>query len=364
MVDWFVILAPVFLLAVVALLRFIGCGELLSIGPDPLSISSLNPDNTRVRKSLTLVIEGSSFETNPLVNFGKSVLTPITSVTENKINVQVPGNLPELANAGKVDVTVENSNNVRSAPRTFTVNNPRPQITEFSPPFIAQGGCKSDPLPTFELTVKGSDFLSGLRVDFGSSMGIAPNSVTPEEIKASIPKAAIANAGKVKVTVTNPDPSEGPAESELLNIRAPIPVVFTSPPLQGNLGANNPLDGDYPPSPNGILNFGTGLWAWSGPSGPAPGINIFFAGPGTARNFAFVGPPRILVSMRVFTPPNTPTQNITLTSNTGESKVQSITAGTLQTVETCWLKLAQTITVDFPGGADLAIDMINYIAPP
>src|SRR5712692_4728674 len=66
MIDPFVILAPVLLLAVVALVRFVGCATILDLQPityaSALRINSLEPDHaTACSSNVTLTVNGTGF---------------------------------------------------------------------------------------------------------------------------------------------------------------------------------------------------------------------------------------------------------------------------------------------------------------
>src|SRR6266849_4801284 len=105
-----------------------------------------------------------------------------------------------------------------------TVTYPKPTILSFDPPSAAVGD------PDFELTVTGSDFFTGLTVTFGST-ALMPGSVTNTEIKVTVPATApeLASPGQITVTVTNPDPSQGPAIALYTINPSDINVTFSGP---------------------------------------------------------------------------------------------------------------------------------------
>ena len=72
-----------------------------------------------------------------------------------------------------------------------------PTISQLSPPSTAAGSSQ------FPLTVKGTNFSSTAVVNFnGSAMTTTFDSTM--QVKATIPASAVATAGTVPVTVTNP----------------------------------------------------------------------------------------------------------------------------------------------------------------
>ncbi len=76
--------------------------------------------------------------------------------------------------------------------------NPVPAITAISPTSAPAGGATG-----FALTINGTNFVAGTTISFGGTTP-TPTFVSTTQLVASIPAAAIASAGTVAVTVTNP----------------------------------------------------------------------------------------------------------------------------------------------------------------
>jgi hypothetical protein len=141
MIDPFVILAPVLLLAVVALLRFVGCATLLGIddvayapAQQPV-ITGINPpsvtaDTPAFNAGFDLTVTGTNFVSDSKVHFGGTVKMPTSPPTATQMTVRITP--ADVASAGFVDVTVFNpgSGGGTSSPLTFKVL----VVVTFSPP--------------------------------------------------------------------------------------------------------------------------------------------------------------------------------------------------------------------------------------
>lgn len=126
-------------------------------------------------------------------------------------------------------------------------------------------------------------------------------------------------------------------------------VTFDNPMLPGSNGSF--VNGVY----QGI-DFGTGQWRWSGPTGLFTTRSIYFAMPaGTSRVFIFPTP-KTLVSFKILT------QIVgTLTISDGiQTKTQVIPSGSVQTITTGWVQPSTTVTVNFTSGWVFNLDDISY----
>jgi glucose/arabinose dehydrogenase len=122
---------------------------------------------------------------------------------------------------------------------------------------------------------------------------------------------------------------------------------------------------DTPPPPGSSLNgvfqgidFGTAQWQWTGPYNVDPTNSIYFRdSTGTSRSFRFAPAPRVLNSLRVYSPrPGT----LTLSDDTGQTLTYGVTVGSLQLVTTGWTRPSTTVTVSFTNGWALGVDDITY----
>jgi 6-phosphogluconolactonase (cycloisomerase 2 family) len=83
---------------------------------------------------------------------------------------------------------------------TGSGTNPVPMITAISPTSAPAGSATG-----FALTINGKNFAAGTTISFGGTTP-TPTFVSTTQLVASIPAAALASAGPVAVTVTNPTP--------------------------------------------------------------------------------------------------------------------------------------------------------------
>jgi hypothetical protein len=106
------------------------------------------------------------------------------------------------------------------------------------------------------------------------------------------------------------------------------------------------------------IDFGTGQWAWEPAYNVNPTNHIYFADEaGTSRSFQFAVGPRVLTSLRVFSPQE---GTLTLSDDVGQTLTWTVSIGSLQLVTTGWSRASTTVTVDFTAGWALGVDDIIY----
>jgi len=354
MIDPFVLLAPILVLAVVALLRFTGC--FIEPSPPAPTITGFDPPDATVGDGVStpfeLTVNGEwSLDGSFKVTFDGTDLKPTPgSVTGKAIKVTVPANL--LATARDVAVTVTDGYGGTSGPQTFTVNNPQPQITGFNPPDATKGDLD------FELTVNGSNFVTGLTVIFGNTPVSLNTPVTPSQIKVQIPATApeLASPGQVTVTVTNPDPSRGPG-SLAFTVQDLISVVFPGP-----------TPNDQPATGNTLIFDAS--WGWELGTTDDPIKHIFLAGGALSGTFTFATghAPKLLKSMEVGS--NSLLGHLVVTDdnpiNIQPAQKLTIPAGsqgTSQLLTINWKLKSTTVTVTFDNPNSLSIHKISYQGP-
>lgn len=166
-----------------------GCGDDDENGPEPPTITSLNPNSGLVGS--TTVITGLNFGTDPsvtTVNFGTTSAN-INSITATLINVTVPDGL----SAGEIAVTVTVDGRT-SNQGTFEITEiPVPTITSINP---------TEGLSGASITITGTNFSdedAENQVSFGDEEATIISASTTE-IVAEVP--ANLQAGEVSVSVT------------------------------------------------------------------------------------------------------------------------------------------------------------------
>lgn len=119
MMDLFVLLTPILLLAVVALLGFVGCNQVFGINPTILGIEvdSLIPDFGPSSGGTPVQIVGSNFTGADVVTFGGVNATQFNVVSDAQINATAPKN---PAGQASVVVTRTADNDTNLYPAYFT----------------------------------------------------------------------------------------------------------------------------------------------------------------------------------------------------------------------------------------------------
>jgi len=121
---------------------------------------------------------------------------PTTFVNAGQLTASIPASA--IAIAGNPPVIVNNPDGFASTPLTFTIRDPQPAVTSFSPAGATAGG------PSFTLTVNGAGFVQGAQITFNSN-SLPTTFVGASQLTANIPASAIAVAGNPPVIVNNLD---------------------------------------------------------------------------------------------------------------------------------------------------------------
>src|SRR5882724_4686220 len=166
-------------------------------GPTITTISPNSADTGGA--AFTLTVNGSNFLTGSVVRWNGSD-RPTAFISASQVSAQIPAS--DIAVARTATITVFNPapGGGLSNFLTFTITGPT--ITTISPNSADTGGA------AFTLTVNGSNFLTGSVVNF-AGVARATTFVSPSQLTAAIPAAAITTARIAAVTVTNPAPSGG-----------------------------------------------------------------------------------------------------------------------------------------------------------
>jgi hypothetical protein len=197
---------------IASLVFLAGCGggttSTVNANPTP-TITTISPNSAAAGgAAFTLTVNGKNFVAASTVNFGGTAPTT-TFVNSTQLTAAIPATA--IASAGTQAVTVNNAAPGGGASNAvnFTITdgtNPTPTITTISPNSAAAGGA------AFTLTINGTNFVAASMVNFG---GTAPTTtfVNSTQLTAAIPATAIASAGTLAVTVTNPAPGGGTSNS-------------------------------------------------------------------------------------------------------------------------------------------------------
>jgi outer membrane protein assembly factor BamB len=188
-----------------------------TVNPPP-TLSSLVPSGVAFGgPAFLLTVNGSNFDTSSIVQWNGSPRTTIY-ISPTQVNAQITQ--ADLTSIITVPVTVQSggSSGPLTAALNFTVGNPLPALSSFSPQTVQADG------PGFTITVNGSDFMPSAVVNWnGSPRGTTY--VSASQLTASITSADILAGGTFAITVTNPSPGGGTSQSLSITVPNPVPAV-------------------------------------------------------------------------------------------------------------------------------------------
>jgi uncharacterized protein (TIGR03437 family) len=166
-------------------------------GPPKPVVSSISPASAIIgSSSQQLTISGSGFVSGSVVNFNTTNLTTVF-VGATSLMATIPANL--LTTVGPAMITVSNPDGSVSGAVSFAILS-NLSISSVSPNSVAAGASG------VQLTVTGNGFVSGSKVNFGSTA--CPTTFgSSTGLTANVAASLIANGGVVTITVSNPDGS-------------------------------------------------------------------------------------------------------------------------------------------------------------
>ncbi len=214
----------------------------------PATVLSLSPSSTASGgPAFTLTVNGSNFINGATVWFGPNP-TPTTFINSTQVTAVISA--ADIIFPGTFGVGVQNPSPVAGAANglnfTVTVGTyPVPTLTSINPTSVIAT------TPGIRLDAFGSNFASNATLNFN---GI-PKSTTvwdTRDLSANIPATdlALANAGTVQITVSNPTPGGGPSISLPLTIVMPNPIPTIASVSPSSVSAS-------PPSPVTVIINGT-----------------------------------------------------------------------------------------------------------
>lgn len=196
-------------------------------GPDAPTLTSVSPDSAPVGSGgLDLTLTGSRFVAGSKVDLAGTRLDAVLS-SPTELNVHVPA--AQLTAARVLRLTVVSPTKGESNALSFTVSNPTSvTITGLSPSNAVLG------TSNVALTVTGKGFISTSTIRFnGASVSTTFRSAT--ELGATLPSAALLQAGRFGVTVTSGnDVVSLPSQFE---VRNPSPQLSSVSPNSVEAGS-------------------------------------------------------------------------------------------------------------------------------
>jgi hypothetical protein len=178
-----------------------GAWELQLGGGAAFHLSSLSPASAGVgAASFTLNVKGSGFTNQSVIRLGSTTLTPTTLHADGSLAAIVPAGL--LKTGGTINVSVVDNGSVTNNV-VLAVTNPVPALTSISPGSVTVG------FGEFDLTVTGTNFVTGSVVNFGNTSLTPIGSQSSTSLVVEVPTNAFATAAVIAVSVTNPTPGGG-----------------------------------------------------------------------------------------------------------------------------------------------------------
>lgn len=113
--------------------------------------------------------------------------------------------------------------------------NPIPQIISITPDTLLRGSNET------EITIEGSGFIKSSSVSFlhATPYTLYAEFIDNHNLKATIPKDLLLNAGSFQITVTNPAPDGGISSPVNLQINNPVPSISAIDPLETKTNIQN-----------------------------------------------------------------------------------------------------------------------------
>lgn len=192
--------------------------------------TSIAPSSVLAGSAATsLTVNGTNFVGSSTVRFnGTSVTTTYVSATQ--LTATIPAS--QLPLAGTFSVTVVNPapGGGTSNVQTFTVNNPVPTTASIAPTSVVAGSAG------FTLTLNGAGFVGASSVAL-NGQPLTTTYVSATQVTAVVPASAVATAGVLPVTVTNPAPGGGLSNSQTLTVNNPTPATTSISPSAVSAGS-------------------------------------------------------------------------------------------------------------------------------
>ncbi|MDD1653185.1 MAG: lectin like domain-containing protein [Methanomicrobiales archaeon] len=191
------------------------------------TLSSLSPATaTRGGSDFTLTVTGSGFISSSKIrwNGAERPTTPV-SATQLKATMYAA----DIAVKGSYPVTVFTPapGGGTSSPLGFSVTDPPPTISRFSPASAYAGGT------FFTLQLDGDGFVSGARVRW-NGVERPTTFVSASRLTAAIPDGDIAAQGTAQITAVNPDGAA--SDTVTFTTNTPLPSITTFSPASARVG--------------------------------------------------------------------------------------------------------------------------------
>lgn len=201
------------------------------VNPAPV-INAINPTSTLVNSSdTTVTVDGSSFVPNTVIRLNDVDLAT-TYVSPSQVTCVIPASMLQTARNVRLKAFNPTPAGGLSAEVVFTVANPAPSITDFSPSQMPVNG------GDFTLTVDGANFVPSSFIRF-AGIDRATTYVSSTQLTAVIPGSELQVAGTRTVRVVTPDPGGGIAGPLTFYVTNPTPTLTEISPSQVFAGSSS-----------------------------------------------------------------------------------------------------------------------------
>ncbi len=163
------------------------------------------------------------------VNYNGAGHTP-TYVSATQLTISLAATDQATAGTYAVIVTNPSPGGGASNSMSFTVDNPVPTITSFSPASVESGSAAQ------QFTITGTNFVSGSMVSYNGAAQTA-TFVSATQLKIALTAADQATAGTFAVVVTNPTPGGGASNSVDFTVDNPVPTITSFSPASVESGS-------------------------------------------------------------------------------------------------------------------------------
>jgi len=352
----------------------------LSVAPTSLTFTAVEGGAAPAAQSFSISNTGGGTLSWAVSDNAAWLSASAASGTGNAtVNVTAsPTGLAAGTYTGTITVTASGaSGSPRSVGVALTITAPPPvlSVAPTSLSFTMVQGGAAPPTQSFTISNTGGGTLTWTVNDSASWLGTSVSSGTGAgTVNAAVYPAGLTAGtytGTITVTASGATGSPKTVAVTLTVTEAVTAAAAVASSSTQSASTTVTFDNPVPPGSSsggrlrGVfqgIDFGKWGWLWEGPFNADPTNHIYFSSSrGTSRTFSFEKrASKILVGMRVF---STSSGTLTLSDDRGQTKVQTITAGSMQSVTTGWTQASTTITVHFTNGWDLGIDDIEYRAP-
>ncbi len=178
--------------------------------PTPV-ISNVSPGTVIVGAPPTAVtLTGTGFFPASAVSFN-NVTTATTYLSPTQLRATLTA--AQLAVPGSIAIRVANPmpGGGTSTPVDFRVDNPAPTVSSLTPASVLVGAGDTT------LAIAGTGFLSSSQVRAGTG-SLATRYISPTQLTATVPAAALTAPGAIAITVVNPGPGGGASNASTLTV--------------------------------------------------------------------------------------------------------------------------------------------------